>query len=210
MPLPSLDHLLGKVRQLNDTIRAGGPAAIPAFRELTNLLLNLTILAPGGTIKLVRLSDERTKAVLGGLNPRDPLKLSDGRYLRVSAKLYLDLSTQQHYLKVEETSYQYQLDQEGKQWIFRYDYLRNPPATHPAAHLQIRGELTEEEAFGNLALSRVHFPTGRVSIEGVIRLLAEQFGVPCNQTPEIWRKVLALSEQDFLRVAHQPQSGPAE
>lgn len=46
-------------------------------------------------------------------------------------------------------------------------------------------------------------------LEGVIRLLVEEFGVPCNQPPAIWRPVLAEAERAFLEIAHQPLSGPA-
>ncbi|MGH7771205.1 MAG: hypothetical protein ACREQA_03110 [Candidatus Binatia bacterium] len=208
MPAPDPAHRVAEVRQLNSTIRAGGPDAIPAFHELSNLLLNITVLAPGSTVKLIRLAQDPTKAVLGGRTAREPLCLNDARYLRVSAKLYLDRTTEPNFLKVEETSYQYQLDPEGDRWIFRYDYLRNPPHAYPASHLQINGQLAEAEAFGDLPLKKVYFPTGRVSLEAVIRLLVEQFKVPCNQPSKIWRPVLAESERDFLKVAHQALSGP--
>ena len=196
------------MRRLNRTIRGGGPDALSAFRELTNLLLNLTVLAAGGTLKLIKLATDPSKAALGGRTARDPLRLNDGHFLRLSAKLYLDPSTNPNFLKVEETSYQYQLDQDGDQWIFRYDYLRNPPGAVPAAHFQINGELAEPSVAAGTPLNRLHFPTGRVSLEAVIRLLAEQFQVHCNQPPAVWRPVLTESERDFLKVAHLPLSGP--
>lgn len=177
MPPPDPDSRLAEVRRLNRIIRGGGPDALSAFRELTHLLLNLTILAAGSTLKLIRLTTDATKAVLGGRTPRDPLRLNDGRFLRLSAKLYLDRSSTPNFLKVEETSYQYQLDQDGERWIFRYDYLRNPPGAIPAAHFQINGELAEAAVIAGTQLKRLHFPTGRVSLEAVIRLLAEQFQV---------------------------------
>lgn len=208
MPAPEANYHLAEVRRLDQRIRAGGPNALPAFLELTQKLLSLTILAPGGTVKLAMLQSDRTKAALGGRTPQDPLPLNDGRYLRVSAKLYLDHTAQPNFLKVEETSYQYQLDREGDRWIFRYDYLRNPQHSYPAAHLQIRGELAEGDTLVGAPLRKIHFPSGRVSLEAVIRLLIEQFRVPCNQPAEVWRPVLAETERDFLRVAHQPLSGP--
>lgn len=208
MPPPDPDPRLAEVRRLNRIIRGGGPDALSAFRELTNLLLNLTVLATGSTLKLIKLETDPTKAALGGRTPGDPLRLNDGRYLRLSAKLYLDQSTHPNFLKVEETSYQYQVDQDGDRWIFRYDYLRNPPGAVPAAHFQINGELAEAAAIAATPLKRLHFPTGRVSLEAVIRLLAEQFQVRCNQPSAIWRPVLTESERDFLKVAHLPLSGP--
>ena len=210
MSPPNLNQLLGQIRQLNSTIRAGGSEAFPAFRELTSLLLNLTILAPGAAVKLVMLTADRTKAVLTGWNPNDPLLLNDGRYLRLSSTLYLSPPEEGNYLKVEDSSYQYQLDPEGRRWIFRYDYLRNPGHAYPPAHLQIRGTLAEPSIPEQTLLKDIHFPTGHISIEAVVRLLAEQFHVSCNCPSELWRRVLAESERDFLRVAHQPLSGPAE
>jgi hypothetical protein len=205
---PQSDYHLAEIRALNARIRAGGPDALWAFRDLTGKVLNLSILAPGETLKLIRLGGDPTKAVIGGRTAREPLRLNDGRYLRISARLYLDHTAQPNFLKVEETSYQYQMDRDGAQWIFRYDYLRNPPHAIPAAHLQIRGSLAEAESLGGALLERMHFPTGRVSVEAVIRLLVEQFKVPCNQPADVWRPILSESERDFLRVAHQPLSGP--
>jgi hypothetical protein len=57
-------------------------------------------------------------------------------------------------------------------------------------------------------LERVHFPTGRISIEAVIRLLIEQFGLEARTRPETWRPVLAASEEEFLKIAHRDISGP--
>ena len=51
-------------------------------------------------------------------------------------------------------------------------------------------------------------PTQRISLEAVIRLLIEQFGVPANQPPDIWRPMLTESEAAFLEIAHRSLSGP--
>jgi hypothetical protein len=59
------------------------------------------------------------------------------------------------------------------------------------------------------ALEHVHFPTGRPTLEGVIRCLIVQFGVPSHTEPEVWRPVLAESERRFLTTARQPISGPS-
>lgn len=207
--MPPLDpHLIvGEIRDITQKIRAGGPDAIRAFHQLVNRVLTLTVLAEGQTVKLFPSPSNRSRATLGGRHARDPLKLNDGRYLRLAAHVYLDPSGRDNFLRVEETSYQYQLDTDGDQWVFRYDYLRNPPHAYPAAHIQIRGDLAERAA-SPTPLERLHWPTGRVSLEAVIRLLAEQFHVRCNQPPEVWRPALAESERDFLQVAHRPLSGP--
>ena len=102
-------------------------------------------------------------------------------------------------MKVMNSAYQYQLDRDSTNWIFRYDYLRKPPRLEPAAHLQINGSLAD-----GAPLERVRFPTGRVTLESVIRLLADQFGVACNERDKLWRPALDLSETLFLEIAHQP------
>ena len=47
-------------------------------------------------------------------------------------------------MKVEQARYQYQCDDIGSRWIFRYDYVREPKDQHPATHLQVRGQLSEK------------------------------------------------------------------
>ena len=151
----------------------------------------------------------RPEFVLGGWRGRhDPLPLTDGRYLRLSVRLYVAPVEELSRLKVASSSYQYQLDREGDRWVFRYDYIRNPPDPHPSAHVQLRGNLVEDCLPDDTSLERVHFPTARVSLEAVIRLLADQFGTPCHRESEVWQPVLAETERAFLEIAHQPRGGP--
>ncbi len=191
----------------------GGNASLPAFEELASLLLTLTVLHPSSHVRLAYGQKGRNTAALGGpAGPDDPILLKDGRYLRLSVSLYVDHADPRGpYLKVSKSSYQYQEDPAGKRWICRYDYLREPGSDpHPTAHLQIDGTLHAPGALGkSTPLRRIHFPTGRISLEAVIRLLADQFHVPTNKPPEIWRRALAESEPPFLDVALRPMSGPA-
>ena len=76
---------------------------------------------------------------------------------------------------------------------------------YPACHLQLRGTLIET---GDV--ERVHFPTHRVSLEAVVRLLIEEFNVPTRTPAEFWRPLLAESEAIFLDIAHQSLSGPEQ
>ncbi len=210
MTAPGLDALLGRVRQLTHAYRGGGPDAFEPFRELVNLLLQLTVLKEGGSVRLTRRRGAVERGVLSGWQgPGDPLPLRDGRYLRLNMELYVAPPEEGHRLKVYEASYQYQEDVEGHRWIFRYDYLRAPPDPHPAAHLQVRGTLTENCLPADSPLERIHFPTHRVAIEMVIRLLADQFRVRCHEPPEIWRPILDESERLFLEIAPPPLAGPA-
>lgn len=157
-----------------------------------------------GGVRLFSLENQGKRFVVGGWKgPDDPVPLNDGRYLRLAITLELVDTPKGPQLKVFESSFQYQLDRDGEHWIFRYDYLRHPASQHPPAHFQIRAKLTEQSILRRgQTLERVHFPTSRVSLEAVIHLLATQFGVRCNQPPEIWRPVLAESERLFFQIAH--------
>ena len=198
--------LRGRARDLTKQYLAGGRDAFEAYRELISLLLRITILAPGGGVGLFATHGERDRRmVLGGWrSATDPLQLTDKRYLRLTMSLYREQAAAGWRLKMEKSAVQYQVDAEGQQWMFRYDYLRYPPDPHPAAHLQIRGALTEPVLWRGISLERIHFPTMRVSLEAIIRLLAEDFRVPCQMPADVWRPVLAESETAFLAVSHRP------
>jgi hypothetical protein len=114
-------------------------------------------------------------------------------------------------LKVSESSYQYQSDADGDHWIVRYEYLRDPKDQHPGAHVHVNASLTGEDCCPpHRPLHRIHFPTGRISLEAVIRLLADQFELQCATPRSVWRPVLAESEHRFQQIAHKPLSGPSD
>lgn len=202
--LDPLNALLGEVRDLTARSRD----SFQAFRDLADRLLRLTVLDDSGATRL-SVGPRPNTLVLGGWNgPDDPLPLNDGRYLRLTVGLYLEQTPDGPRLKVEQSSYQYQEDRQGDRWIFRYDFLRNPPAPHPADHFQVRGALMEDCLPEGVTLERVHFPTARISLEAVIRLLIDQFQIRANTGPEMWRPVLAESERAFYGIAHRSLSGP--
>jgi hypothetical protein len=207
--LPERDTLLSDVRGLTDAYKAGGLPAAHAFRQLADLLLRVTILAPEGAVRSTSGPRGSAEFALGGWGgPEDPLPLTDGRYLRLTVRLYIAPPAEGSGLKVAFSSYQYQLNREGDRWVFRYDYLRTPPNPYPAAHVQVRGSLVEDCLPHGLTLERIHFPTARVSLEAVIRLLADQFETPYQKPPEVWRPILAETERSFLEIAHHPLAGP--
>jgi len=129
--------------------------------------------------------------------------------LRLSLTLFREPTDQGFRIKVADSAYQYQADREGDEWIFRYDFLRNPRAPHPASHLQINGVIPDGWLPADTPLSRIHFPTERISFEAVIRLLIEEFGVTANEPPGLWRPLLAESEGLFMGIRHRSISGPS-
>ena len=200
--------LLGEVRRLTDGFKVGDSESFRCFRDLAALLLCRTVLSEGQAPRLTRLSDQPNNQVLGGMaGPQSPLRLRNGHFLKLVTQLTLD-ETPQHgrRLKVVTSSYQYQLDAEADDWVFRYDYFREPPAMHPAAHLHVRSDLRAEADLSKARHlhERVHYPTGRVSLEAVIRLLIEQYGVEPVSPEPIWRSLLFQAESAFREIAHQP------
>jgi hypothetical protein len=207
LPPPDLTLLLGEARALTQRYKAGkNPDSFLAFRDLIQLLLGTTILQPGASVHLIKGPRPDARA-LGGMG--GPLPLTDGRFLRLTMRLFLAATKDGPRVKIESSSFQYQMDTANDHWIFRYDYVRSAPDQHPSAHVHVRGDLTERCLGAKQALEDVHFPTQRVSLESVIRLLIEQFNVPANNPSAIWRPLLAQSEAMFLEIAHKALSGPA-
>jgi hypothetical protein len=199
---------------LTRRFKLGDKQSPEAFRDLATLMFNLTVAKrtyQGLWLARGAPPAAATRATLqANPEPFSPLPLNDGRFLRLHFHLERVSTPEGWRLKVQESSLQYQVDQEGERWICRYDYLREPgPDPHPQAHVQVRGALLEATVPARRGLlEHVHFPTGRISIEAVIRLLTEQFSVPSNEPATVWRPVFAESERSFQEIAHRPLSGP--
>jgi hypothetical protein len=137
--------------------------------------------------------------------------LNDGRFLRVAISLFIDYSDH-NYLKVSTSSFQYQVGPDPNvvdDWIFRYDYLRLPTKEpHPAAHMQVNATLNLPDVLPRgTPLKKVHFATRRVPLEAVLEVLADEFGVRCNERPDIWRPALREAGKAFATIAHDPAFG---
>jgi hypothetical protein len=206
---PSPDPRLAEIRDLTDRYKAGNQRSFKAVQDLFQLLLAATVMRAGGGVMLVSSTENpQTKNLVGRGGYLVPILLNDDRYLRVAATLCL----RDGRLRITKASYQYQLHPDTTECgeIFRYDYAREPgPDPHPQGHLNVHGVLDQTGVMpASRPLNRVHFPTGRVSLEAVIRCLIEQFGVPTNEEPGRWRPLFAEAERAFLEIAHQPVSGP--
>jgi hypothetical protein len=176
------------------------------------LLLSKTVLAdndPG--LRLYYLPGRRRVDLGGQADPLQPLALQDGRYLRLSMALYLENVPEGERLKVSTASFQYQADADPGTyaWIFRYEYLRDPGAgyTYPQSHLHINGELSVPGVLADdRPLPRIHFPTRRIPLEAVIRLLVEQFQVRAATPFEFWRPLVARPKTRSLPSLTRPSS----
>lgn len=204
-----LDGLLAEARQLSEACHIPGRDCFAAFRDLTKRILALTV-AHGTSASLVGSPQRSGRAlVVSGTrtDPYAPLRLRSGGSLVIF--ISLDNHGDEGYLRVIESKFQYATGEGKDDWVFRYDFLRSPKNRYPAAHLQINGDvLPGVPNRPERHLPDIHFPVGRPTLEGVIRLLIDQLGVTSNEPASVWRPVLAVTERSFLDNAHQPLSGP--
>ncbi len=54
---------------------------------------------------------------------------------------------------------------------------------------------------------RIHFPTTRVPLEALIRLLIDHFHIPSHLPRVAWRKLLTYTESEFLDITQRGISG---
>lgn len=141
-----------------------------------------------------------------------PLPLRNGAFLRLLLTFRVEPSLSANgalKLKTISSNVQYQLRaDDDESWVFRYEYFRRAPNQYAPGHIHIRGTPHQQECLpGRKPLEDVHFPTGRVTLESIIRLLIDDFGIPANEDPEVWRPLLHETEQTFIKIARQPVSG---
>lgn len=208
-----MEELLGEVRHLSAIYRAGENESFEAFRKLVQLLLANTVCANTVFPTVFRGEQDNVRTLGGTRKPGEPIRLRNDRFLQLSVVLARRRNAEGVWrLQVAESGYKYQLTPDGDSWIFRYDYHRVRSDVHPRGHVHLNGDLKASDGLDGArydTLERVHFPTGRVSLEAVVRLLVEQFGVSTNPSCPEWRRLLAESEQLFHDVAQVPPSGPA-
>ncbi len=86
---------------------------------------------------------------------------------------------------VSTVAYQYRLDHADGTELLSWHWHPSSRVAHPHMHT----------AAGSLPLA-AHLPTGRVSIESVLRLLLADLGVPARNAK--WREVFDEAEDRFL------------
>lgn len=178
-----------------------------AFGELTDRLLRTTVLANNQPPLRVRKAASGSGASALG-QPGESLLLRNGWYLRVLLTFIVEKSVSAGgamKLKTLSQNIQYIRDAHNEDsWVFRYEYFRLAPNRYAPGHLHIRGSAHEPCLPTKGKLEDVHFPTGRVTLEAIIRMLVDDFGVPSKEDDTIWRPLLHETEQAFIAVARQP------
>jgi hypothetical protein len=204
-----LEATLADIRAYSAGCRLGTPESFTACKNLIQLLLDLTVAATGQHVSVQTRDRGSNVAIVRSMRDvNTPLLLRDDNFLRVAISLVIEPTDQGPRMKVSKSAFQYQRDRPGDEWIFRYDYVRVPGAKyrHPAAHLQVRGELDHGDPTWS-ALKDLHFATSRVSFEAVLMTLMWEFGVPSNEPEEFWRAALSEAERAFAEIAHRPIAG---
>jgi hypothetical protein len=92
--------------------------------------------------------------------------------------------------RVSTRAYAYELQTSGRELVWSYHWHPQSTVTNPHAHLG-HTQLAPDAVLSHKA----HHPTGRVSLESVIRTCISEYGVEPLQ--EEWDKTLALREGDF-------------
>jgi hypothetical protein len=127
----------------------------------------------------------------------EPLPLANGNYLYLHN--LLGLRRKERYLTTLEYRYWYQTTADENSWIFRYEYLYEPPPgyTYAPCHLHINARpatYTGERSFPDL-----HLPVGeRITIEDVVRhLIAEHGIVPISDS---WEATVKQAEEHWRDI----------
>jgi hypothetical protein len=112
-------------------------------------------------------------------------------------------------LKTLSSHIKYQQTPGGEDsWVFRYEYLRYPKNKYSPGHMHVRGTPAQADCLGRKEkLEDVHFPTGRVTTESIIRLLIDDFDIDANEPPEVWRPLLQETKRHSFEWHGSPSRG---
>jgi len=126
-----------------------------------------------------------------------PLPLENGHFLYLVHRVCL--RRKERYLTTLEYRYVYQADANNPDsWIVRYEYEREPqaPYRYPVTHIHVNA--TPSAYSGQKPFPDLHLPTGRLTVEDLIRhLVHEQQIAPIS--PD-WEAILERTEQDFREI----------
>lgn len=162
------------------------------------------------------------------------LSNKDGPILRLSVEYNCIRDGHDKYLAVNSSKVHVFAEPGGREPLFRYEYERSMSSRLPAAHIQFHGKHPElEQAMEEcgdstprskrrkrgenpIRLSALHFPVGgsrfRPTLEDVMEMLIEEFGVNPEGSVKAAREVLADSRETWRRaqVATVVRDAPSE
>jgi hypothetical protein len=134
------------------------------------------------------------------------LPLTNGHYLF----LYnlLGLRREERYLATLEYRYTYQATEADDSWIFRYEYIREPPDPYPYAKQHVHVNASPATYTGAEPFPGLHLPTGRrITIELLVRhLMAEHNLQPISNN---WEATIRDAEAHFREIQEKRAKNPA-
>lgn len=154
--------------------------------------------------------------------------------LRLEVDFQCVLDGHDRFLAVEKSEIHVFVEPEGRQPLFRYEYVRRMSSTVPAAHIQFHGVHPDLEKLmvkggtrtrrskkrrkggQRIMLSDLHFPVGgsrfRPCLEDVMEMLIEEFAIDTVQEVKAARAALAESREAWRRrqVATVVRDAPSE
>ncbi|NDZ95655.1 hypothetical protein G3I13_16320 [Streptomyces sp. SID6673] len=148
---------------------------------------------------------------------------SDRPLLRLEVRYECALDGHRTFLAIEKAEVHVFVEPNGRNPLFRYEYVRNIGDRLPCAHIQFHGTHPELEAAmadagdstprskkrksgkRRVVLSDLHFPVGgprfRPPLEDVLAMLIEEFGVkPNGQSVRHALEFLASEREDWRRT----------
>jgi len=125
------------------------------------------------------------------------LKVAQGYRIGLSLFMWYEIirtDTDRGPWKVRTAGYMYTVQSEAGDEVFSYHWhpQGESPVTYPHLHM---GHVKLDP--DGMLLQKAHLPGGRVSVESIVRLLIQDFGViPLR---EDWESVLDSGEETFTR-----------
>jgi hypothetical protein len=178
------------------------------FAEMVGSVVNCSISHAPITFVEVGESDSPTWYVahVGDGKLPTPLPLVNGYYLYLYHSL--GLRRKEQYLTTLEYRYTYQRTLSDESWIFRYEFVRDPPLGYPHAleHLHVNAAPTSYA--GATPFRGLHLPTGRrITVERLIRhLIAEHDVDPISPN---WEATVEAGENHFREIQRRRIAEPA-
>lgn len=145
----------------------------------------------------------------------------DGPLLRLSVDYQCTLDGHDRYLAVQKSKIHVFVEPEGREPLFRYEFERDMNEKLPAAHIQFHGKHPElervmaecgdstqrakrrQQGKKPALLTALHFPVGgsrfRPSLEDVLEMLIEEFGIHPVASVGSARKTLADAREEWRR-----------
>ena len=127
----------------------------------------------------------------------EPLPLTNGHFLYLYNAL--GLRRKERYLATLEYRYWYKATADSNSWIFRYEYLRDPPPGYPYAPCHVHVNAKPATYTGAKPFHDLHLPAGeRVTVEHVVRHLIAEHGI--NPISPKWEETLKSAEDHFHEI----------